>query len=141
MTDKELDALLELSKKVTPGPWEVVNKGSHLYVTDSNPNREIAKITRIPKASAENAAYIVSSCNAVPSLIEENLALREQMNKLEQQRDWLADKLACMCSVSDCGSCGVPVPCPYSKGLLTRCWDAEKDEWILSAQEEACESV
>lgn len=56
-------------------------------------------------------------------------ALVDRIRELERQRDMLADKLACMCSVSSRETCGVPEPCPYSKGF-TRCLDVEKEEWI-----------
>lgn len=71
----------------------------------------------------------------ISQLVAENQVLQEKILKLERQRTWLADKLACMCMNSDCGKCGVPEPCPYSKGLLARCWDAEKEEWIQVAEE------
>ena len=65
----DLDELMRLRESATPGPWKVTDKCAHLYVTDSNPNREIAKICRKPKAYVENASYIVVACNAVPGLV------------------------------------------------------------------------
>ena len=59
------------------------------------------------------------------------------VQELEAQRDWLASKLGDMCSVSSRGSCGVPEPCPYSKGYC-RCLDVEQEEWIQIVKETKC---
>lgn len=75
----DLDELMRLHEAATPGPWEVTDKGSHLYVTDSNPNREIAKIGRKPKAYVENAFYIVAACNAVPEMVARIRELEAQV--------------------------------------------------------------
>ena len=64
----------------TPGPWKVTDKCAHLYVTDSNPNREIAKIGLKPKAYVENASYIVAACNAVPELVQRARELESQLS-------------------------------------------------------------
>lgn len=77
----DLDKLMLLHEAATPGPWEVTDKCAHLYVTDSNPNREIAKIGRKPKAYVENASYIVEACNAVPELVARIRALEAQLEK------------------------------------------------------------
>ena len=60
--------------------------------------------------------------------------LCEEGQKLEKQRDLLASKLGYMCSVSNRDSCGVPEPCPYSKGHC-RCLDVEQEEWVQVAKE------
>jgi hypothetical protein len=79
----DLDELERLSTQVTPLSWRIADKGSHLFVTDSNPNRHIAKISRIPKASVENAEYIVAACNAIPELIKYIRKLEEKLNEKE----------------------------------------------------------
>lgn len=65
----DLEKLMKLHDAATPGPWKVTDKCAHLYVTDSNPNREIARIGWKPKAYVENASYIAAACNAVPELV------------------------------------------------------------------------
>ena len=74
-----------------------------------------------------------------PSTISEyvSLNLSEKVKELEAQRDWLASKLGDMCSVSNRDSCGVPEPCPYSKGYC-RCLDAGQEEWVQVVKEVKC---
>ena len=100
----DIEKLGELTKAITPLPWRFIDKG-HFYVTDGNPNREIAKIGMVPRAYTKNAEYIAAACNAVPELIKmyreadneaadanrawqrvrrENLALRERVQELEK---------------------------------------------------------
>lgn len=94
MSNLDLDKLMLLHAGATPGPWKVTDKCAHLYITDSNPNREIAKIGRKPKAYAENASYIVEACNAIPELLRmikelqmENIVLRLQLTREKQEAE------------------------------------------------------
>lgn len=80
----DLDELERLAKATTPRPWKITDKGSHLYVTDANPNREIARIGRVPRQNDANAAYIVAACNALPKLIER---VRELEQKIAAYND------------------------------------------------------
>lgn len=84
----DLDELMKLREAATPGPWKVTDKCAHLYVTDSNPNREIAKIGRKPKAYVENTSYIVAACDAVPELVARIRELEAQLegNEMRMKR-------------------------------------------------------
>lgn len=80
----DIDKLMKLHNKATEGPWKVTDKCAHLYITDSNPNREIAKIGRKPKHHEENAAYIVAACNSIPDLIYRIRELEEEVESLRE---------------------------------------------------------
>lgn len=90
----DLDELERLAKAATPGPWKVADKG-YLYVTDANPNREIARILMKPRAYNANAAYIVAACNSLPRLIEMYRQEFEEACDADKawqnlRKDWLA---------------------------------------------------
>ena len=125
----DLEELERLAAQITPLPWRVADKG-YLYVTDANPNREIARLLMKPRAYNANAAYIVAACNSLPTLIAENRALREKVQALEGQREWLADGLAFICrSHNDC-----ILGCPNAiQG--TDCSDVTFERWIEAAKE------
>ncbi len=136
-----LDELEQLAAKATPRPW--VDEGIG-YIRSPSKQKTIAEcmppLCRGLKNIQQhgiNAAYIVASCNAVPELVAALKAEREKVKELEAQRDWLASKLGDMCSVSNRDSCGVPEPCPYSKGYC-RCLDAGQEEWVQVVKETQC---
>ena len=83
----DIDKLMKLHKEATPGPWKVTDNCAHLYITDSNPNREIAKIGRKPKHHEENAAYIVAACNSIPDLIHWIRELEGKVTDLQIELD------------------------------------------------------
>ena len=83
----DIDKLMKLHNEATKGPWEVTDKCAHLYITDSNPNREIAKIGRKPKHHEENAAYIVAACNSIPDLIHRIRELEGKVTDLQIELD------------------------------------------------------
>ena len=83
----DIDKLVKLHKEATPGPWKVTDNCAHLYITDSNPNREIAKIGRKPKHHEENAAYIVAACNSIPDLIHRIRELEGKVTDLQIELD------------------------------------------------------
>lgn len=83
----DVDKLMKLHNEDTEGPWKVTDKCAHLYITDSNPNREIAKIGRKPKHHEENAAYIVAACNSIPDLIHRIRELEGKVTDLQIELD------------------------------------------------------
>lgn len=97
----DIEKLEELTKAITPLPWRHIDKG-HFYVTDANPNREIAKIGMVPRAYAKNAEYIAAACNAVPELIERERKLKEKLEKRTNQLLLLVDKYADIISCKYC---------------------------------------
>ena len=155
-----LDELEQLAAKATPGPWGAVVSDKYNFTVAILPSDfpQTPLVGRI--RDEQDAAYIISACNAVPELIKMYREADDKANKawrilleaqarivevqkrvqeLEAQRDWLASKLGDMCSVSNRGSCGVPEPCPYSKGYC-RCLDVEQKEWLQAAKETNADS-
>lgn len=132
-----LDELEQLAAQATPGPWKLVVSDKYTFTVAILPPDfpQTPLVGRI--RDEQDAAYIVASCNAVSALVAELKAEREKVKELEAQRDWLASKLGDMCSVSSRGSCGVPEPCPYSKGYC-RCLDVEQEEWVQVVKEAKC---
>jgi hypothetical protein len=84
-----------------------------------------------PKAYNANAAYIVASCNAVPSLIA-------RVRMLERQRNWLAKLLGDLCTTQKDGECPLFYACPAS-GFGWSCGSAIKEDWIYTAEQVAKE--
>ena len=103
LTDTRLRELLELSRKATPTPWHVrhLDDDDAMNLTAISTAPDTGKFERWPNFDAkeivaatlvqapryvcigdekwdENAAYIVAAANALPSLIEEILELRER---------------------------------------------------------------
>lgn len=113
--DINLEELEKMVKEITPLPWKITDRGWHLNVTDSNPKRQIAKVSNIPMACKENAIYIVASCNAVPKLIEricelerneaekirEVVDLKNKVEELEQRVHTFAGYLEKFCHYSE----------------------------------------
>lgn len=147
----DLEKLEQLAKDATPGPWDYDATGGFRWVF-------LEKRHVFESTTDANAAYIVAACNSLLDIIKmyresddkANKAWRilleaqarivevqKRVQELERQRDWLADKLASMCSVSSRDSCGVPEPCPYSKGYC-RCLDVEQEEWVQVVKEAKC---
>ncbi len=132
-----LEELERLAAQITPLPWRVADKG-YLYVTDSNPNREIARLLMKPRAYNANAAYIVAACNSLPDLIAENRALRERVRELERQKRVLVEKMAIDIL---CSECSVSEACPYENATFIDLEDCAKqlEKWSEQAAKEAGE--
>lgn len=155
----DIEKLEELTKAITPLPWRFIDKG-HFYVTDTNPNREIAKIGMVPRAYAKNAEYIAAACNAVPELIKmyreaddeaadannawqkvrrENLALRERVRELERQREYLASELSTNDDQADCDH--THLSCEHRKDWLCKAGKRGQMQcWISEAEKAAKET-
>ena len=150
-----IEKLEALAKAATPGLWKVVASDKYTFTVTILPPDfpQTPLVGRI--RDEQDANYIVAACNSLPDLIAENRVLKERVQRLEmrvadyieerdalvctkyaleQQRDLLANKLACMCNVSGVGRCGVPEPCPHSKGYC-RCLDVEQEEWVQIVKE------
>mgnify|MGYP003293357803 CR=1 FL=1 len=94
----DFEELERLAAQITPLPWRVADKG-YLYVTDANPNREIARLLMKPRAYNANAQYIVAACNELPALIAENRALQEKERELEKEKEQLLGVIGSMHSI------------------------------------------
>lgn len=127
MENIDLDELMRLHAAATPVPWEVTDKCAHLYVTDSNPNREIAKIGWKPKAYVENASYIVAACNAVPELVSR---IRELETEIKRRDAEIWASLCNECAIDDvCPYCGT---CPFDG---KKCKEVTPEDWIRWMEE------
>lgn len=144
--DRTTESLLTrraLAEKATPGEWITTGINSvhgsycnRLIYPDENPHFLIASMssTNNPKC-AEDAAYIAASDPAtVMADIDEILRLRSEVERLEKEADWIADKLSCTCACHGAGIpyCGIPHPCPNDDGCY--CLDVEAGEWREAAR-------
>ena len=84
MTAQEwLDELERLRKAATPGPWYAWSWSSHIHTINKRPVDPDDERTAIAESLRKNdAAYIVSACNAVPMLVE---MLRIAVSLIEAQ--------------------------------------------------------
>lgn len=163
MTDDELRVLEELAAKAAKGPWsteETVEycgrfaRNSLYLIADDRHKAILYNHLAEDKAAAE---YIVAACNALPKLIKlykeaddeayeaneawkklrvEYLTLRYQVQKLEQQRAWLAEKLQQVCKSN---KCALGYHCPAGKhGWI--CGKVKAPDWIHAAEQSAEEA-
>lgn len=141
----DLEELERLASAVNPLPWKLK---SHLAkvvrVTEHGNERYIADCNRTDKRASRckvNAAYIVAACNTLPNLIAENRALREKVQKLERQREYLACELSSDDDQADCNHSHLS--CEHRKGWLckaglkgqVRCWISEAEKFAKEAGE------
>lgn len=92
MNNSQLDELEQMVKNITPGPWkaEISNKYAFTVAILPPDFPQTMLVGRV--RNEQDAAYIVKACTVLPDLIAENRALQEKVQKLEQQRKWLAKK-------------------------------------------------
>ena len=90
----DLDELERLAKAATPGPWKVVISDKYGFTVAILPP-DFPQTPLVGRAKDEqDAAYITAACNAVPELIAENRALREDvacLKSLEWRDGVIAD--------------------------------------------------
>jgi len=99
--------------------------------------KAIAEAAGLKDKAADIAADGVGrkALEALPELIAENRALREKVQKLEQQRDWLSQKCEAFCLEGDNEYCSY---CPFLEG--TACLDIDVNDWITAAEQAAKEA-
>lgn len=91
MTAQEwLNELSRLSEAATPGPWNAWSWSSHIYTINKRPvDPDDERIGIAENLRKNDAAYIVSACNAVPRLVE---MLRLAVSLVEAQNAQRARK-------------------------------------------------
>lgn len=91
MTAQEwLNELSRLSEAATPGPWNAWSWSSHIYTINKRPvDPDDERIGIAENLRKNDAAYIVSACNAVPRLVE---MLRIAVSLVEAQNAQRARK-------------------------------------------------
>lgn len=91
MTAQEwLNELSRLSEAATPGPWNAWSWSSHIYTINKRPvDPDDERIGIAENLRKNDAAYIVSACNAVPRLVE---MLRIAVSLIEAQNAQRARK-------------------------------------------------
>jgi hypothetical protein len=93
----DLKALMELSTKVTPLPWEWENSlwGKRRPYNLESPNGDFHPliVLKTPEdgwpPNDADAAYIAAACNTVPSLIQRLQAAEEEREQLPDRLYWL----------------------------------------------------
>lgn len=79
LSDQDLAAIEERCSKATPGPW-IVARGPEWSAVKGAIGHELLKISGVNHGSGPNAAFIASSREDVPKLIEEVKRLRDTVN-------------------------------------------------------------
>lgn len=118
----DLEKLEQLAAQVTSGPWKVVDSDKYTFTVAILPPDfpQTPLVGRI--RDKQDAAYIIAACNSAPELVAENRVLRERVQELERQRDWLVQFIE---GYLDCDYC------PYHK---TQCTHIPTDCFRLISQ-------
>lgn len=112
-TTESLLARRALAEKATPGPWEI---GTSMYltrdvITSSAKYIAVEPIGGSYSTTCYNFSYIAAnSPDVVMADIDEILRLREEVERLEKEADWLALVLAN-------AGCGVPLAWYIDEGV------------------------
>ena len=135
-----LNKLEALAEAATCRPWRYEEDES--FPGWFNVRNSTAFLTTFTKEN--DAAFIVEACNSATYLIAEIQTLRERVQSLEKQRNWLAQKHAVACIDAACDSCTTHIGdcpiCPISQetGL---CIEVSEVTFINAAEQAAKETV